>query len=212
MLQAALGLPTRRSAEVAPYDLASLRPGGATRLLHQFEDAEFVRRRGRWLSSRVCEIDLQEVAVVTHQTRISATARSRISELVKAYLEIVEKTIRMLDSFIPLSAWPHLWWTSLSGQYGRSGADEFHHNAMNNMAQSSYALRCEKECGSLAHVRLNACMKHPSQASPAPPCFACSVTTHGAFHQNNAMNNMAQSSYALGCEKECGSRLIYIPN
>ena len=109
MLQAALGLPTRRSAEVAPYDLASLRPGGATRLLHQFEDAEFVRRRGHWLSSRVCEINLQEVAVVTHQTRISATARSRISELVKAYLEILEKTIRMLDSFIPLSAWPHLW-------------------------------------------------------------------------------------------------------
>eukprot|EP00435_Cladocopium_sp_Y103_P056526 s1300_g19.t1 len=60
-IQKALGLPTRRSQDVIPYDLASLRPGGATHLLHQFEDAELVRRRGRWLSSRVCEIYLQEV-------------------------------------------------------------------------------------------------------------------------------------------------------
>ena len=80
-------------------------------MLHQFEDAEFVWRRGRWLSSRVCEIYLQEVAVVTHQTRITKTAQTRISELVKAYAypEILEKTIYMLDSFIPFSVWPHLW-------------------------------------------------------------------------------------------------------
>eukprot|EP00438_Fugacium_kawagutii_P018756 Skav204395 [mRNA] locus=scaffold2947:164542:176525:+ [translate_table: standard] len=42
-----LGLPTTRGRDVTPYDLASLRPGGATHLLHRFEDAEFVRRRGR---------------------------------------------------------------------------------------------------------------------------------------------------------------------
>ena len=56
LLQKALGLPTERSGRVVPYDLGSLRPGGATFLLQRFEDSELVRRRGRWLSTKVLEI------------------------------------------------------------------------------------------------------------------------------------------------------------
>ena len=98
VLQKALGLPTVRTETVVPYDLASLRPGGATFLLHRFEDAELVRRRGRWLSARVCEIYLQEAAVVTHAARLSSGVQNRISKLVAAYPEVHRKSIYFLDT------------------------------------------------------------------------------------------------------------------
>ena len=99
-LQASLGLPVRRTATEVPYDLSSLRPGGATHLLHRFEDAEFVRRRGRWLSSRVCEVYLQEIAVSTYTNRLSPKVQQNIHKLADAYF---------IRSFIPFSAWPKLW-------------------------------------------------------------------------------------------------------
>ena len=108
-LQQALGLPTRRSSEGTPFDLASLRAGGATHLLQRFEDAEFVRRRGRWLSSRVMEIYLQEVSVTTYAARMHPTAKSRIERLSSAFPAILEKAIYFLDSSIPRTAWPRLW-------------------------------------------------------------------------------------------------------
>ena len=43
----ALHLPTTRSGSQRPFDLGSLRPGGATFLLNQTEDSELCRRRGR---------------------------------------------------------------------------------------------------------------------------------------------------------------------
>ena len=49
---AALHLPTVRSGGQRPFDLGSLRPGGATFPLNQTEDSELCRRRGRWISIR----------------------------------------------------------------------------------------------------------------------------------------------------------------
>ena len=46
-------------------DLGSFRPGGATYLLQLTENSELVRRRGRWVSARVMEVYLQEVAAST---------------------------------------------------------------------------------------------------------------------------------------------------
>ena len=109
VLQKALGLPTVRTAAEVPYDLASLRPGGATYLLHRFEDAELVRRRGRWLSTRVCEIYLQEAAVVTHAARLPQAVRMKISKLVATYSEVHSRAIYFLDCSIPSNAWPRLW-------------------------------------------------------------------------------------------------------
>eukprot|EP00435_Cladocopium_sp_Y103_P045749 s1324_g13.t1 len=68
-LQKALGLPTTRTKTSVPYDLASLRAGGATFLLHKFEDSEFVRRRGRWMSSRVCEASRGTLAIPITELR-----------------------------------------------------------------------------------------------------------------------------------------------
>jgi hypothetical protein len=51
-LLAALGMTLGGDGQM-PYSLSSLRPGGATYWLAETEDAEFVRRKGRWLSTRV---------------------------------------------------------------------------------------------------------------------------------------------------------------
>ena len=75
----ALGLV---SASGAPqFTLASLRPGRATHWLQITEDAEYVRRNGRWLSTRVLEIYLQETTSATFHDHISQEAKSRIQAL-----------------------------------------------------------------------------------------------------------------------------------
>ena len=63
-LQLALGFASGPQGDV-PYNLGSLRPGGATYWLNLTEDAEYIRRKGRWVSSKVLEIYLQETAVAT---------------------------------------------------------------------------------------------------------------------------------------------------
>ena len=104
-----LGLPTQRTNDITPFDLASLRPGGATWLLHRFEDAELVRRRGRWVSVRVLEIYLQEVQACTYQARIPKVAQKRVADLSNAFPAILEKAIFFLNSSIPCTAWARLW-------------------------------------------------------------------------------------------------------
>ena len=59
------GLPTNHHGGSRPFDLGSLRPGGATHLLVLTESPDLVRRRGRWTSNRVREIYLQEVIYTT---------------------------------------------------------------------------------------------------------------------------------------------------
>ena len=108
-LQRTLGLPCHRVDNVRPYDLASLRPGGATFLLQRFEDAELVRRRGRWLSSRVLEIYLQEVAVATYASRIEPAVFDRLQRLSAAFPSVLDRAVFLLRTCIPTSTWPHLW-------------------------------------------------------------------------------------------------------
>ena len=108
-LQKSLGLPTEKLGRQVPYDLASLRAGGATHLLQRFEDAELVRRRGRWLSAKVCEIYLQEVSVATFAEAVPQPAYERITRISAASSAIVEKATYFLETGLPPEAWPHLW-------------------------------------------------------------------------------------------------------
>ena len=108
-LQQAVGLNVSRTPSSSPYDLASLRPGGATFLLQQTEDSELVRRKGRWLSSRVLEIYIQEASVSTFQQKMSKRTYGRITELSDAFPTILEKAVFFLDAHIPDRAWPNLW-------------------------------------------------------------------------------------------------------
>ena len=108
-LQVALGLDPTRGPNKIPYDLGSLRPGGATFYLQQTEDSEFVRRRGRWLSTRVLEIYLQEASVNTYQQRLSSSSRSKIEALAGSFSAILGRATYFLQMKIPPSSWPHLW-------------------------------------------------------------------------------------------------------
>eukprot|EP00438_Fugacium_kawagutii_P033109 Skav219660 [mRNA] locus=scaffold1257:38988:40049:+ [translate_table: standard] len=108
-LQQALGIDTKRTSSNTPYDLASLRPGGATFMLQSTEDAELVRRRGRWISSRVLEVYLQEASVNTHHQRLSGESRKKIGELAASFSRILSKSIFLLQTRIPSHLWPWLW-------------------------------------------------------------------------------------------------------
>ena len=106
----ALELPTSKAGGHHPFDLGSMRPGGATWLLHQTENPEYVRRRGRWLSSRVLEVYIQEVLVTTFIERLSPRTRFLIEPCSGEFAITVERTIAFLDSGIP----PRAWFTLLS--------------------------------------------------------------------------------------------------
>ena len=110
-LQGALGLVGTGGNSQPPYDLGSFRPGGATYYLQLFEDPDFVRRRGRWLSHKSMEIYLQEVATATFHHRLSTDARRRISEVVLHFPRILVQSCWFLKHGIPPCSWCHLWST-----------------------------------------------------------------------------------------------------
>ena len=107
-LLAALGIAPREDGSYI-YSLSSLRPGGATYWLAATEDAEFVRRKGRWLSTRVLEIYLQETSVATYQRNLSEETKSRINDLCRSFSRVLSKAIFLKESRVPENAWPQLW-------------------------------------------------------------------------------------------------------
>ena len=92
-LMKVLELDVARSSDQAPFDLGSLRPGGATDLLFETEDSELVRRRGRWLSARVMEIYLQEVLSSTYVSQLPRRVQLRIEQLANVFPEVLEQAI-----------------------------------------------------------------------------------------------------------------------
>lgn len=103
-----LGLPTKQEGNVRPFDLGSLRPGGATWLLNFTENSELVRRRGRWLSNRVMEVYLQEILVATHLQRLTEAQRDRILQYALCFEPLLDLAISYLDLAIPTTTWYHL--------------------------------------------------------------------------------------------------------
>lgn len=104
-LLAGLGLPTTTVDGRRPYDLGSLRPGGATHLLNRTEDCSLVQRRGRWLSYKVMTIYLQEIAVATAVPSLPKGVKEKIQNLAAAFPEVLEEALRYLDWQIPTTAW-----------------------------------------------------------------------------------------------------------
>ena len=74
-LIAALSLDNLEGTRIKPLDLGSLRAGGATWLLQTTEDGELVRRRGRWINTKVMEIYIQEVSSVFFLPRLPKAAQ-----------------------------------------------------------------------------------------------------------------------------------------
>ena len=104
-LLAALGLPTTKVGAAKPFDLGSLRPGGASWLLHQVEDSEIIRRRGRWLTTKAMEVYLQESFVSTFLRTLDGKTRTKIETVSGGFPLILEKTIGFLNGGIPPRTW-----------------------------------------------------------------------------------------------------------
>jgi hypothetical protein len=107
LLLAALGIADSQGC--SHFNLSSLRPGGATHWLAQTEDAEFVRPRGRWLSTRVLEIYLQEAPTGTYQKRLTSEPKSRIQDFCNFFPKSSRKRSFFKATHIPEEAWPKLW-------------------------------------------------------------------------------------------------------
>ena len=60
------------------FDFGSLRAGGATWLMQMTENPDCVRRRGRWITNRVMEICIQEVAVIMYLPRLPVFLKEKI--------------------------------------------------------------------------------------------------------------------------------------
>ena len=100
-----LGLDGLGSILPRGLDLGSLRAGGATWLLAVSENSELVRRRGRWVNSKVMEIDIQEAASVQFLHRLPDWCRAKILECVAVFPWIIAWADSWSQVGVPFRAW-----------------------------------------------------------------------------------------------------------
>ena len=86
-LLSAAGLPENAVPELKDFDLASLRAGGATWLMLTTESPDYVRRRGRWLTTKVMEIYIQEVSALMYLPRLPEFIRVAIFSWANGFRE-----------------------------------------------------------------------------------------------------------------------------
>lgn len=122
-LLAALGLQTERSKGRRPFNLGSLRPGGATHLLLASEDSEMVRRRGRWVTSRVMEIYLQEIMYTTYAEKLDRNTRIQVMQLAGNFSKILNTAVGFLNCAVPPQTWWSLFQASDGEELGEAGSD-----------------------------------------------------------------------------------------
>ena len=102
----ALRLPCGSSGKPPGLELASLRAGGATWLLMADEDSELVRRRGRWLTSKIMEIYIQEVSSIQFLPSLQAEPKRLVYAALEAHADILRKA----DFFTATGILPYLWY------------------------------------------------------------------------------------------------------
>ena len=69
------------------------------------EDSEVVRRRGRWVTSKVCGLYLQEVLYTTYTEKLAEGPRRKVQQLAGAFPQVLEKAICFLRGGIPTKVW-----------------------------------------------------------------------------------------------------------
>ena len=89
-LCAALGVPSSPGPGRPHLELASLRAGGATWMMLVSEDADLVRRRGRWLTHRIMEIYVQEVSALQFYPGLDAATKHNVMLALGAYPHVLE--------------------------------------------------------------------------------------------------------------------------
>ena len=105
----ALQLDQLKDRNVRPLDLGSLRAGGATWLLQATENGEFVRRRGRWLNSKIMEIYIQEVSSVLFLSRLRGDVANNVLEVMRLFPHMLEQA----EIFTQYGFLPTTWFSLL---------------------------------------------------------------------------------------------------
>ena len=86
-------------------ELASLRAGGATWFMLVTEDAEMLRRRGRWLSSRIMEIYVQEVTSLQFLPVQTARTRQIVYFALQSFTQVLEASAFFSKIQVPPEHW-----------------------------------------------------------------------------------------------------------
>ncbi|CAK9067376.1 unnamed protein product [Durusdinium trenchii] len=89
-------------------DLGSLRAGGASWLLLSSEDSEMTRRRGRWITTKVMEIYVQEAWSVQFMPKLPRQVKQQIWNGAQLFPSALEYVTTWKAASIPESAWPLL--------------------------------------------------------------------------------------------------------
>ena len=101
----ALGVPTTPGKDVLHLELASLRAGGATWLMLASDNPDLVRRRGRWINSKVTEIYVQEVSALQLLPKLSFTSRQLVFGALEQFSSLWEKVRFFAEAKIPPKVW-----------------------------------------------------------------------------------------------------------
>ena len=93
---------------VRDFDLGSLRAGGATWLMDTTENPDYVRRRGRWITTKVMEIYVQEVTALTFLPRLPDDVKQHVFAWAGVFAAMVDKAERWHAFSLPASSWKYL--------------------------------------------------------------------------------------------------------
>ena len=69
------------------------------------DNAEQIRRRGRWASMRVMEVYLQEVMASTYLNQISELSKQKIMLGMKIFPQLLAKALKFDACQIPATTW-----------------------------------------------------------------------------------------------------------
>ena len=139
-----LGLPSERAGNKRSLDLGSLRAGGATFLLQATEDAEFVRRRGRWMAPRTMEIYLQEIQATVFFPSLPNSLKQKILHLAFSFPDLLQKMRQLIAIQVPPNTWFRVFQMPTDGRSGNKSEEEGHGSNGSSWQQSKMHGKAEK--------------------------------------------------------------------
>ena len=94
------------------------------------EDSELVRRRGRWLTSKIMEIYVQEVSALQFLPQLPQRVRTLILEGAGLFPVLLQKVSYLHACGIPVTAWKFL----------------LYNGRMNAMEWVFFPVACQQDC------------------------------------------------------------------
>ena len=101
----ALSLDSLATGGGKGLDLGSLRAGGATWLLTESEDGEMVRRRGRWVSSKIMEIYIQEISSIQFIHKLSQASKQKVLAGMEVFPSLLALLRGWWEAAVPAQTW-----------------------------------------------------------------------------------------------------------